>query len=169
MTEDTEVSMYGQIQSACRAHDYQHYEISNFARPGFSSQHNTRYWTGQSYLGIGAGAHSFAHEQDWGMRWSNARTPKTYMDKALSYESTHSFEETLTRDQAIGEFLFLNLRQLNGFDPNAFTARFGMNLLETFPQVTDFITEGLLQEEAGRLKLTAEGLLVADTIFATFV
>ncbi len=169
VTEDTEVSMYGQIQSACRAHDYQHYEISNFARPGFSSQHNTRYWTGQSYLGIGAGAHSFAHEQDWGMRWSNARTPKTYMDKALSYESTHSFEETLTRDQAIGEFLFLNLRQLNGFDPNAFTERFGMNLLETFPQVTDFITEGLLQEEAGRLKLTAEGLLVADTIFATFV
>ena len=169
VAEDAEVGMYGQIQAACRAHDYQHYEISNFARPGFSSQHNTRYWTGESYLGLGAGAHSFAHEPGWGMRWSNERTPKTYMDKALSGASIRSFEETLTRNQAVGEFLFLNLRQLNGFDPTVFTDRFGMNLLETFPQVTDFITEGLLQEEAGRLKLTAKGLLVADTIFAMFV
>jgi oxygen-independent coproporphyrinogen-3 oxidase len=169
VAEDAEIGMYGQIQAACRVHDYQHYEISNFARPGFSSQHNTRYWTGASYLGLGAGAHSFTREPDWGMRWSNERSPKTYMDKALSYGSTRSFEETLTRDQAVGEFLFLNLRQLHGFDPHAFTQRFGMNLLKTFPQVTDFIAEGLLQEEAGRLKLTAEGLLVADTIFATFV
>ena len=169
VAEDAEVGMYGQIQSACRAHDYLHYEISNFARCGFSSQHNTRYWTGESYLGLGAGAHSFAHELDWGMRWSNERIPRIYMDKALSGASTHSFEETLTRDQAVGEFLFLNLRQLNGFEPQAFTRRFGIDLLETFPQVTDFMSEGLLQEEAGRLKLTAEGLLVADTIFATFV
>jgi oxygen-independent coproporphyrinogen-3 oxidase len=170
--EDAEVDMYGQIQAACRAHGYHHYEISNFARPGFPSQHNTRYWTGESYLGLGAGAHSFAAEPDWGMRWSNERNPKTYMDKALSalsYGSTRSFEERLTRDQAVGEFLFLNLRQLNGFDPAVFADRFGMSLMETFPQLSDFITEGLMQAEAGRLKLTAEGLLVADTIFASFV
>jgi oxygen-independent coproporphyrinogen-3 oxidase len=94
------------------------------------------------------------------------------MDKALSalsYGSTRSFEERLTRDQAVGEFLFLNLRQLNGFDPAVFADRFGMSLMETFPQLSDFITEGLMQAEAGRLKLTAEGLLVADTIFASFV
>ncbi len=169
VAEDAEVAMYGQIQAACRTHGYHQYEISNFARPGFSSQHNTRYWTGESYLGLGAGAHSFAGEPDWGMRWSNERNPKTYMNKALSYGSTRSFEESLTRDQAVGEFLFLNLRQLTGFDPAVFTDRFGISLMETFPHVTDFITEGLMQEEAGRLKLTAEGLLVADTIFASFV
>lgn len=168
VAEDTEVGMYGQIQAACRAFNYEHYEISNFARSGFFSQHNTRYWTGESYLGLGAGAHSFVREPEWGMRWSNEKNPQAYMDKALLYGSTRSFEETLTQDQAIGEFLFLNFRQLRGFDPHAFTERFGMNLQDTFPQVIDFIAEGLLQEDAGRLKLTSEGLLIADTIFATF-
>ena len=168
LDEDEEVAMYALIQEQCAAQGYQHYEISNFARPGFSSRHNTRYWKGDSYLGLGAGAHSFAREPVWGMRWSNERNPKTYMNKALANGSARSFVETLTRTQALGEFVFLHLRQLDGFAPATFAERFGISLTEAFPHVTDLLAEGLLTEEADRIKLTSQGLLIADTVFASF-
>ncbi|MBI3301496.1 MAG: radical SAM family heme chaperone HemW [Deltaproteobacteria bacterium] len=166
--EDDEVAMYALIRERCTSHGYQHYEISNFARPGFASRHNASYWQGGSYLGLGAGAHSFAREPGWGVRWSNEKNPKTYMNKALAKGSTQSFVETLTRTQALGEFVFLNLRQLDGFAPATFAERFGVSLTEEFPHVTDLLAEGLLVEEAGRIKLTPQGLLIADTVFASF-
>jgi oxygen-independent coproporphyrinogen-3 oxidase len=166
--EDEEVAMYALVQERCATQGYQHYEISNFARPGFSSRHNTRYWKGNSYLGLGAGAHSFAREPAWGIRWGNERSPKTYMNKALAGENARSFVETLTRTQALGEFVFLNLRQLAGFAPATFAERFGLRLTEAFPHVTNLLAEGLLTEEAGRIKLTSQGLLIADTVFASF-
>jgi len=166
--EDDEVAMYALVREHCTARGYRHYEISNFARPGFSSHHNANYWNGGSYLGLGAGAHSFAGKPGWGRRWSNEKNPKTYMKKALADGNTQSFAETLTRAQAMGEFVFLNLRQLDGFASATFAERFTVSLAEEFPHVTDLLAEGLLIEEAGRIKLTPQGLLIADTVFASF-
>jgi len=166
--EDDEVAMYALVREHCTARGYRHYEISNFARPGFSSHHNANYWNGGNYLGLGAGAHSFACKPGWGRRWSNEKNPKTYMKKALAAGNTQSFAETLTRAQALGEFVFLNLRQLDGFAPVTFAERFAVSLAEEFPHVTDLLAEGLLIEEAGRIKLTPQGLLIADTVFASF-
>lgn len=90
------------------------------------------------------------------------------MKKALSDGQTRCFEETLTRDQAQGEFLFLNLRQLEGMPLSAFAERFGSTLLAEFPHVGDLLAEGLLQEREGRLALTPQGLLLADSIFSSF-
>jgi oxygen-independent coproporphyrinogen-3 oxidase len=167
--EDDEVAMYALVREQCIAEGYQHYEISNFARPGFSSRHNAHYWTGSSYLGLGAGAHSFAREPGWGRRWGNEKNPKTYLKKALSDGNARSFGETLTRAQALGEFVFLNLRQLDGFAAMAFVERFGVRLEHEFPHVPELLAEGLLVEEGGRIKLTPRGLLIADTVFASFV
>jgi oxygen-independent coproporphyrinogen-3 oxidase len=166
--EDDEVAMYALVQECCTAKGYQQYEISNFARPGFSSRHNRNYWRGGSYLGLGAGAHSFVREPNWGKRWSNEKNPKVYVKKALAEGNAQSFQETLTRTQALGEFVFLGLRQLDGFMPAAFTERFAVSLTEAFPHVTDLVTEGLLREEGGRIKLTPQGLMIADTVFASF-
>ena len=166
--EDDEVAMYALVREHCTARGYRHYEISNFARPGFSSHHNANYWNGGNYLGLGAGAHSFAREPGWGRRWSNEKNPKTYMKKALASGNTQSFAETLTRAQALGEFAFLNLRQLDGFAPATFAERFAVSLAVEFPHVIDLLAEGLLVEEAGRIKLTPQGLLIADTVFASF-
>lgn len=166
--EDDEVAMYTLIWERCSTQGYQHYEISNFARPGFFSRHNTHYWKGDSYLGLGAGAHSFAREPAWGMRWSNQRNPKTYMNQALASGTARSFVETLTREQALGEFVFLNLRQLDGFAPATFAERFGLSFIEAFPHVNDLLAQGLLTVEADNIKLTSQGLLVADTVFASF-
>ena len=166
--EDDEVAMYALVREHCTARGYRHYEISNFARPGFSSHHNANYWNGGNYLGLGAGAHSFACKPGWGRRWSNEKNPKTYMKKALASGNTQSFAETLTRAQALGEFAFLNLRQLDGFAPATFAERFAVSLAVEFPHVIDLLAEGLLVEEVGRIKLTPQGLLIADTVFASF-
>ena len=168
LDEELEVAMLELIQDRCLSHGYHQYEISNFARPGFASQHNRRYWTGHSYLGLGAGAHSFCREPGWGRRWSNEASPRTYMDKALSDGEACCFAEDLSHDQARTEFMFLSLRQLNGFAPETFAARFGLSLEAAFPQLHDLIAAGLLHHAAGRLKLTRRGLLIADTVFAAF-
>ncbi|HKA52225.1 MAG TPA: radical SAM family heme chaperone HemW [Candidatus Binatia bacterium] len=166
--EDDEVAMYALVRERCTGRGYCHYEISNFARPGFFSRHNANYWNGGSYLGLGAGAHSFVRGPGWGRRWSNEKNPKVYMNKALAEGNTQSFQETLTRAQALGEFVFLRLRQLAGFAPAAFAERFAVSLAEQFPHVTDLCAEGLLTEEDGRIRLTPRGLLIADTVFASF-
>ena len=168
LDEELEVAMLELIQDRCLSHGYHQYELSNFARPGFASQHNRRYWTGHNYLGLGAGAHSFCREPGWGRRWSNEASPRTYMDTVLSGGEARCFAEDLSRDQARTEFMFLSLRQLDGFAPETFAARFGLSLEAAFPQLHDLIDAGLLHHAAGRLKLTRRGLLIADTVFAAF-
>jgi len=161
--------MFSLIREQCLAHGYRHYEISNFARPGFASRHNTNYWTGGKYLGLGAGAHSFTDTPDWGRRWQNERQPKMYMKQARASGQARSAEENLTRTQACGEFLFLRLRQLDGLPLELFSRRFGAQLAEEFPHLQGLLDEGLLQEQEGILKLTPKGLLLADTIFTSFM
>jgi oxygen-independent coproporphyrinogen-3 oxidase len=168
VSEDEEVEMYALVQERCKRAGYRHYEISSFAQPGFRSRHNANYWNGINYLGLGAGAHSYANEPNWGRRWSNERNPRRYMEQALTQGETRSVEETLTRAQAMGEFMFLNLRQLDGFAVPTFTARFGVDIHTTFPQVDTLIADGLLTQEEERIKLSEKGLLLADSVFASF-
>jgi oxygen-independent coproporphyrinogen-3 oxidase len=169
IAEDDEVAMYTLIQERCAASGYQHYEISSFARPGFFARHNANYWKGSSYLGLGAGAHSFSAEPEWGTRWSNERSPRRYMEKTLKHGEAKTVIETLTRTQAMGEFVFLSLRQLQGFAPATFAERFGVGFDEQFPHVVDLLAEGLLTVDAGKIRLSPQGLLIADTIFASFL
>lgn len=167
--EDEEVAMYTLIQERCAASGYRHYEISSFARPGFSARHNANYWKGTNYLGLGAGAHSFSMASEWGTRWSNERSPRRYMENALKRGEAKTVVETLTRTQAMGEFVFLSLRQLQGFAPAAFAERFGVGFAEQFPHVADLMSEGLVTLDAGRIRLSPKGLLISDTIFASFL
>jgi len=168
VSEDDEVEMYTLVQDRCQSAGYHHYEISSFARPGFLSRHNANYWKGVPYLGLGAGAHSYVNEPAWGMRWSNERSPRRYMERARMNGAARAVEETLTYEQAQGEFMFLNLRQRDGFLPAAFAQRFGVNVYETFPSVDVLIADGLLVQEKERIKLSKRGLLLADSVFALF-
>jgi oxygen-independent coproporphyrinogen III oxidase len=168
VSEDDEVEMYTLVQDRCKGAGYHHYEISSFARPGFLSRHNANYWQGVSYLGLGAGAHSYVHEPAWGTRWSNERSPRRYMERAPGSGAARAVEETLTCEQAQGEFMFLNLRQRDGFLPAAFTQRFGIDLYATFPCIDTLLADGLLVQEEERIKLSERGLLLADSVFALF-
>lgn len=168
LEEDDELWMYEHVRAACASLGYEQYEISNFARPGHAARHNRGYWQGRNYLGVGAGAHSYASHPGWGRRWSNERLPERYITRATAGDAT-AMSEDLAFDTAAAEFMFLGLRELAGVDPNAFRIRFGQDLEQVHPEVPVFLADGLLEHRAGRLALTNRGLLVADAIFTAFV
>ena len=128
-----------------------------------------RYWQRGAYLGIGAGAHSFASTRPWGHRWANARLPDHYMEQVAVQGHAIVSEERPSREQAIGEFLFLGLRLLEGIDPEDFAAQFSTPLSHARPGIDGFIAEGFLETTAGRLRLTRTGILHADTVFAALL
>ncbi len=168
ISEDAEAEMYECIHDSFRASGYQHYEISNFCRPGFPSRHNVGYWQGKSYLGIGAGSHSYASTPGWGWRRSNLTNPTQYMDAVFSGRSPAQMRETLTKDQARTEYMFLTLRQSAGITLKKFSLRFGAELLETYPHTSNYVKRGLIEVDDGTLRLTRQGVLLADNIFASF-
>jgi oxygen-independent coproporphyrinogen III oxidase len=170
--EEVELAMYAAVRSRLRDAGYAHYEVSNYSRPGLGARHNRAYWCGTSYLGLGAGAHSFASRalggSEWGARWSNVRDPNAYVTAAKSGAGAVADREELTRSQAMGEACWLGLRQLEGLDLATFAERFGEQIEIAFPQTETLVEDGLLARREERLALTERGLELADTVFASF-
>jgi oxygen-independent coproporphyrinogen-3 oxidase len=137
---------------------YEHYEISNFAKPGFISSHNSSYWRGKKYLGIGPSAHSF----DGASRQWNISNNNIYIDSIekgiIPYE-----KEILTSTQQLNEYIMTSLRTMEGLDLNQVKNAFRRKLRTGSRK---FIERGLMAEEKGHLKLTKEGKLLADGIAA---
>lgn len=170
--EEIELAMFEMTQRHLSDAGYQQYEISNYSRPGEQSRHNLNYWRAGDYLGVGAGAHSFAQRSDSagsGRRWSNVKAPTLYLDKVEGGGAAVAAHEEIAPPQARGEFVFLNLRCLDGFAEEAFRARFNVSFVEAFPHATTLKDDGLLDHEGGQWRLSARGLVLADTVFATFV
>ncbi len=129
------------------------YEISNFARTGFESLHNLKYWRREPYLGFGADAHSF----DAGMRWQNAESAKEYLQVAGT-----SAPEKITAD-AVEEKFFVGLRMGEGVETTAADwLRFG-------PAFERFLADGVLARTGDRLMLTPRGVMVSNEIFEEFI
>jgi len=166
-------------------HGYTRYEISNYAKPGFESRHNKKYWNGAPYLGVGASAHSFVAES----RFWNVRNYKGYMDSLSQNELAIAGQEVLSREQRCLERIFLGLRQQKGLDLQLFRHEFGESLLDRYAAVMrkhfpDSGTQGAsareLEEgarkvkgqylliEDGYLRLTREALPLCDSLCAEF-
>jgi oxygen-independent coproporphyrinogen-3 oxidase len=167
--EDDEAAMAEVVADALEAAGLARYEISSFARPGYESRHNLAYWDGSDYLGIGAGAHSFAATPSPGRRCANERLPARYLAAVAATGAAVASEEWLTEAQARAEFCFTGLRQVAGIDTAAFRRRFGCDLDVAFPHVARLLADDLLQRAGGRLRLTARGLRFADTVAAKFL
>src|SRR5216684_4231081 len=110
--EDEMAEFYERAQGELRAAGYHHYEISNWAEPGFESKHNLKYWRREAYLGFGAGAHSFSGTE----RWANAHDAAAYVSAVQNGRLPVEQQETLTAERALEEELFLGLRKLSGID-----------------------------------------------------
>jgi oxygen-independent coproporphyrinogen-3 oxidase len=173
LPEDTEVAMAQLIEKAAALHGFQRYEISNYARPGCQSRHNKNYWEGGTYLGIGAGAHSYLRIDGdaaiWGLRWQNEKNPRRYMDAVSHAGSAVCGQESIDLRRSAGEFMFLGLRMTEGVLLSHFLDRFGKTLDTFYPFIEDLIADGLLERVGGRLRLTPRGLLVANSVFVNFV
>jgi oxygen-independent coproporphyrinogen-3 oxidase len=167
--EDDEATMAEATATLLEAAGLARYELSSWARPGFESRHNRAYWDGSDYLGIGAGAHSFAATPAPGQRFANERTPARYVAAVAAAGTAVATSERLTEAQARGEFCFTGLRQVAGVDAVSFRRRFGCELDAAFPHVARLIADGLLEHADGRVRLTARGLRFADTVAVQFL
>jgi oxygen-independent coproporphyrinogen III oxidase len=171
--EDAQVAMY-ELGLRCLAEaGYEHYEISNFARPGRRSQHNQIYWRNAEYLGLGAAAHSYLE----GRRYWNTPDVVTYIVNSMaagaesaSSPATISGEERLDGRGRMGETIMLGLRMREGVNLDAFAARFGMRLEHAYANALEALRQDELLEIAdGHLRLSQRGLYVANTVFQEFL
>jgi oxygen-independent coproporphyrinogen-3 oxidase len=166
--DDTEAAMAETAGTMLAAAGYTRYEISSWARPGCASRHNQSYWDGSDYLGLGAGAHSFAAGPP-ARRWANTRPPDAYRDAISRTGIAVDQEEHLSPAQAESDAVITGLRRLVGVDTGAFARRFGRPLEEAFPQLARMVEDGLLEHAGNHVRLTARGLAFADTVSASFL
>jgi oxygen-independent coproporphyrinogen-3 oxidase len=166
--DDLECAMADLADERLTAAGLLRYEISSWARPGFESRHNVRYWDGSDYLGIGPGAHSFSAGPP-ARRWWNVRHPARWRAVVGAQGVAVEGEERLGVGQAQADFLITGLRRIAGADMTAFERRFGIPAPTAFPQLEGLRTDGLVVVEGGRLRLTARGLRFADTVGALLV
>lgn len=141
------------------AEGFVHYEVSNFARPGFESLHNTGYWVDRPGLGLGCGAAGFLD----GARTQNEDKLTPYVTRVERGEKPVKSAERLEGREKLGETMLLGLRMLEGLVPTpAMRAAF-------VPQLERLCSRGLIADEGGRVKLTRESLFVANEVFREFV
>ena len=157
-SEDEMAEFYEMAQEALGAAGYHHYEISNWAKPGFESRHNLKYWRREPYLGFGAGAHSFSGTE----RWANAHDAAAYLAAVQSGRLPMEQHEKLTAESALEEELFLGLRQLDGIDVGRIEREYGVTVTSRFDRLG---SAGLVEREGSVVRLAPEKLSVSNEVF----
>lgn len=156
--EETERTMYYMLKDRLEAAGFEHYEISNFARPGFRSRHNSSYWSGIPYLGLGAAAHSFdGHTRSW-----NVADIHQYIE-GIEQGKRHFESEAIEGDTRYNDILTTALRTREGLDLNRLSAYHRDYCLRSARQ---FIDDGLLKNTDGHLALTRRALFVSDMVIS---
>ncbi len=156
--EDAMAGFYERARKLLGPEGYEHYEISNWALPGFRSRHNLKYWRREPYLGFGAGAHSF----NGGERWANTHDSAAYVAAIEAGRLPGEQKQVVTPQQALEEELFLGLRQLEGIDLRRIEKQYNASLrarLEPLRQA------GLVEFDGTRLRLAGSRLAVANEVF----
>jgi len=157
-SEDEMVEFYETAQKELRTAGYHHYEISNWAKPGFESKHNLKYWRREAYLGFGAGAHSFSGTE----RWANAHDAAAYVSAVQGGGLPAEQQEKLTAESALEEELFLGLRQLDGIDLGRIEREYGVTLASRFDPL---MMAGLVERDGGVVRLASDRLAVSNEVF----
>ncbi|HEV2706214.1 MAG TPA: radical SAM family heme chaperone HemW [Pyrinomonadaceae bacterium] len=165
---DLAAEMYELMVSRTLSAGYEQYEISNFCLPGRESRHNMKYWTGAPYYGFGCSAHSFDGAR---LRWSNERDARRYVELVETKSSAVVEQLTLDEREASAEALYLGLRLLGrGVDLDAHRARFGADVRARYRDDLQRFTEaGLVELSGDVLRLTPQGALLSNEVFAAFV
>jgi oxygen-independent coproporphyrinogen-3 oxidase len=157
-SDDEMAEFYETACSVLGAAGYEHYEISNWGRPGFASRHNLKYWRREAYLGFGAGAHSFSGTE----RWANAHDAAEYVNAITGGRLPVEQLEKLTAESALEEELFLGLRQLEGIDVGRIEREYGVSLDSRFERLR---AAGLIERDGGLLRLAPGRVSVSNEVF----
>jgi oxygen-independent coproporphyrinogen-3 oxidase len=157
-SDDVMAECYDMARAHLSRAGYEQYEISNFARPGFASRHNRKYWRREPYLGFGAGAHSFSGIQ----RWANAHDSAAYVQTIAAGNTPVEQLENISSEQALDEELFLGLRQLEGIDLSRLERAYQTAL---GPRFAPLEAAGLIERCGPVVRLAPERLSISNEAF----
>lgn len=161
--EELSRNMYQTLMERLADAGFEHYEISNFAKPGYYSRHNSSYWNDTKYLGIGAGAHSY----NGIIRQSNISNIKAYID-GIHEGMPKCDTEMLTRNQQYNETVMTRLRTSQGLNTDIIKERFGTDYYNhLMTAATPYYNIGLLKIDEGNLSLTPKGIYISNDIIAS--
>lgn len=160
--EELSLTMFKELVRQLTDAGYEHYEISNFARPGYRSRHNSSYWHQVPYIGLGAAAHSFAlNSRQW-----NVADLKLYIEK-INNGIIPMEREELDNDTTFNDIITTALRTSDGIDLNAMETRLGKRYRNTLISAAGkHLEQGLLEIRHDRLRLTAEGIFISDMVMS---
>ena len=163
--EDLEAEMFEYIITELEKAGFEHYEISNFSKPGFESRHNLMYWDNAEYYGIGAGASGYVD----GVRYKNHGPIRHYL-QAVEAGNARVQEEVLTLKEKMEEEMFLGLRKKSGVSKKRFEEKFGLSFEDQYGAVVSELTEqGLLVPDRDIVRMTKQGLFLGDTVAEKFI
>ena len=163
--EDLEAEMFEYIIAELEKAGFEHYEISNFSKPGFESRHNLMYWDNAEYYGIGAGASGYVD----GVRYKNHGPIRHYL-QAVEAGNARVQEEVLTLHEKMEEEMFLGLRKKSGVSKKRFEEKFGLSFEDQYGAVVTELTEqGLLVPDRDIVRMTKKGLFLGDTVAEKFI
>ena len=161
--EDLAAEMYELMLDKVTAAGYAQYEISNFARTGFESRHNTKYWRLEPVYGFGVSAHSF----DGSQRYANERDTAKYVSLI---EGSGGAEVMREQIDAASEFIFLGLRLNKGIDAAEYKTHFGIDLHEKYSaELKEIRDAGLIETDGRNFRLTRRGMLFSNEVFRVFI
>ncbi len=164
-SEEDEVLMYQMTEEILKEYGYDKYEISNYAKPGFESQHNLGYWSHIPYLGVGLNASSYLEER----RFENPSDMREYL-KIQSFGEAYEKACPLTIHEQMEEFMFLGLRRTKGISKQEFMKRFACSMDSVYEKpLKEAMKQGMLCEEGDRIFLTPEGTLVSNQVLCEFL
>ena len=166
LDEDVAADMFELLSARLTSAGYEQYEISNYAKQGFHSRHNSGYWHGMRYLGLGPSAHSFDGEK----RWYNIAHTIKYNNLLTSDKLDFRSEEVLSPDERFNELVFTALRTKIGVDLQDLRIRFGESRYnQLLRQAKKYIDAGNMHILNGRLSLTHKGIYISDSIISDFM
>lgn len=164
--EEADREMYAYTKARLKEAGYERYEISNYARPGYESRHNSSYWIGTEYLGVGLGASSLFTNA----RYHNETDLNCYMEEAEAGKDVRREIERLVLEEQMEEFMILGLRRMCGVSRLEFQNRFGKPIETVYGSALKKLErQGLLALEGDTIALTETGIDVSNSVFVEFI
>jgi len=161
--DDFERKMYWLVKNKLERSGYIHYEISNYAKKGYESKHNSDCWEQKEYLGFGIAAHSYFNKK----RYSNTTNINEYIEK---YKKYIKLEENQNKEDEQKEYMMLGLRKIEGVNIQKFKNKFMENPLYLYKnEIEKLVNEGLLEVDLNNIKLTKKGIDLANLVWEEFV
>ncbi|MCC2678203.1 MAG: putative oxygen-independent coproporphyrinogen oxidase [Pseudobdellovibrio sp.] len=174
--DEEQLHMFDQIHSELLKKNFQQYEISNYALPGFESQHNLLYWTDAEYWGLGLSSHSYSKSSPWGSRFWNLSNFDLYTaqaDRALEISQLSEYDskqiENLSKAQSLTDYCYTSLRLNSGLSVENLVQKFGPKTLDLVLEASSALrSKGLIDYDGRNFKLSRAGQMISNQVFEKF-